>query len=204
VTGSALFVTVASMRQEHWGKKPESQTGQNLQHRKHDILRVRLGGEALLASSDSISLTRGVRGYGDRKTCGDCGKVPSRSRTIEEEQRGVGVKFADIVVFVEGGRLNLRTLIARYKLYKLELERGKERAHRKKPLSMALLRSVGTRVRGRDGREASAGENRWLLNSIAAAGNSVERRDGGERRGENVSKAWEAGKTFEFFEDRKK
>ena len=54
------------------------------------------------------------------KACGDCGKVLSQSRTIEEEQRGVGVKFADIVVFVEGARLNLSTLIARYKLYKLE------------------------------------------------------------------------------------
>jgi len=78
------------------------------------------------------------------------------------------MKLADLVVFVEGARLDLSTLIARFEVYKLERQRYRWEASAQKQLSTAFVV-----VRG-DGREASVGENTWLLKPIAAAGNSVE------------------------------
>jgi len=81
------------------------------------------------------------------------------------------VKFADlvVVVFVGGARLDLRTLIARYEVYKFERQRYRWEAIAQKQLSTAFVE-----VRVRDGREPSVGENTWLLKHIAAAGNGVE------------------------------
>ena len=77
---------------------------------------------AQIRSASLVNLLHnGVRGYGNSKACGE---VPSRSRTIEEEQREWRMKFADlVVVLVEGARLDLGTLIARYEVHKLERQR---------------------------------------------------------------------------------
>ena len=92
---------------------------------------------ARIRSASLVNLLHnGVRGYGNSKTCGE---VPSRSRTIEEEQREWRVKFADLVVLVEGARLDLGTLIARYEVYTLERPRYRWEASTQKQLSTALL-----------------------------------------------------------------
>ena len=73
------------------------------------------------------------------------------------------------MVFVEGTRLDLRTLIDRYEVYKLERQRYRWGASAQKQLSTVF---VG--YEHETGREASVGENTWLLKAIAAAGNGVE------------------------------
>jgi len=81
------------------------------------------------------------------------------------------MKFADlVVVFVEGARLDLRRLIARYGVYTLERQRDRWGASAQKQFSTAFVV-----VRVRDEREARGEERiRGCSSHIEAAGNSVE------------------------------
>jgi len=85
------------------------------------------------------------------------------------------VKFADlVVVLVEGARLDLGTLIARYEVYKLERQRYRWEASAQKQLSTALL-----------GHEYETGERRVLERTrgcsrpLQLQGTVSSRRDGG-------------------------
>ena len=71
------------------------------------------------------------------KPAGRCHPNGGQSRKSSGEWR---VKFADlVVVFVEGARLDLSRLIARYEVYTLERQRYRWEASAQKQFSTALL-----------------------------------------------------------------
>jgi len=100
---------------------------------------------------------------------GRCHPNGGQSRKSSRESR---VKFADlvevVVVFVEGARLDLRTLIVRFEVYKLDI--GGKRVRRSSYRQRLWWYEYKTNER------RVLERTRGCSSSIAAAGNSVERR----------------------------